>query len=153
MQITRDAASLNRGETTSNTCSPATRQKRDGGDVPFPQALFQDPFPPSFLDTKSKQACSTLLNLVLEVLTGNEVWDLIIISLLVALLHVLVALSELAEGSEGVGAELVEDARDELSELLVLTISIDGKGVGGNGSVHCLLLSAMLHAAYILMQI
>lgn len=78
-----------------------------------------------------------LLDLALEVLAGNEIGDVILLSVLLVLLHVLVALSELAEGSKGVGAELVKDAGDELSELLVLTVTVDGEGVGGDSGVDC----------------
>jgi hypothetical protein len=52
------------------------------------------------------------------------------------LLHVLVALGELAQGSEGVGAELVQDVGDELGELLLLTVAVQGKSVGGDGTVN-----------------
>ena len=76
-----------------------------------------------------------LLDLVLEVLTGNEVGDVVIIGLLLALLHVLVALSQLAERGKRVRAELVQDAGDELGKLLVLAVAIDGEGVGGDGGV------------------
>lgn len=76
-----------------------------------------------------------LLDLALKVLSLDEVGDVVLIAVLLALLHVLVALGELAEGGKGVGAELVEDARDELGELLVLTVAVDGEGVGGNGGV------------------
>ncbi|RBQ90199.1 hypothetical protein VDGD_20520 [Verticillium dahliae] len=78
-----------------------------------------------------------LLDLALKVLSLDEVGDVVLIAVLLALLHVLVALGELAEGGKGVGAELVEDARDELGELLVLTVAVDGEGVGGNGGVDC----------------
>lgn len=76
-----------------------------------------------------------LLNLVLEVLAGHEVGDIIIISLLLALLHVLVALGQLAERSKRVGAELVQDAGHELRKLLVLAVAVDGKGVGRDSGV------------------
>lgn len=83
---------------------------------------------------------SYLFNLVLEVLALNKVGDIILlVVLLIALLllHVLVALSELAQGSEGVGAELVEDVGDELSELLLLAVAVEGEGVGGDSAVDC----------------
>jgi len=76
-----------------------------------------------------------LLDLVLEVLASDEVGDLVIIGLLLALLHVLVALGELAERGKRVGAKLVQDAGDELGELLVLAVAVDGKGVGGDRGV------------------
>jgi hypothetical protein len=76
-----------------------------------------------------------LFNLVLKVLSCNQIRDVIVIIvafLLVALrlLHGLVALSQLSKRGEGVGAELVEDAGDEFSELFVFASSVDGKGVG-----------------------
>jgi hypothetical protein len=42
----------------------------------------------------------------------------------------LVALGEFSERGKGVGAELVEDTRDEFGEFLVLAVSVDGEGVG-----------------------
>lgn len=81
------------------------------------------------------------VGLALEVLTLDKVGNVIIVLLLVltldTLLHALVALGELAEGSERVGAELVENAGDELGQLLVLTVTVDGEGVGGDGGVDC----------------
>lgn len=74
------------------------------------------------------------LGLALEVLTLDKVGDLVVV-LTLLLLEVLVALSELAEGGQRVGAELVEDARDKLSKLLVLTVAVDGEGVGGDSGV------------------
>ena len=78
-----------------------------------------------------------LLDLVLEVLAGDEVGDLVVIRLLLALLHVLVALSQLTERGKRIRPELVQDAGDELGELLVLAVAVDGKGVGGNRGVNC----------------
>ena len=69
---------------------------------------------------------SFLLNIALEVLTLNQIGDIILLVVLLALttglvlLHVLVALGELAERGQGVGAELVQDTGDELGELLVV---------------------------------
>lgn len=83
------------------------------------------------------------LGLALEVLTRNKVRDVVIVLILLLLtltlllLHALVALGELAEGGQRVGTELVEDAGDELGELLVLTVAVDGEGVGGDGGVDC----------------
>lgn len=80
------------------------------------------------------------LGLALEVLAGDQLGDVVIIGLLalLALLHALVALGQLAQRGQGVGAELVQDAGDELGQLLVLAVAVDGKGVGGDGSVDCL---------------
>jgi len=52
-------------------------------------------------------------------------------------LHVLVALGQLAERGERVGTQLVEDAGDELGELLVLAVSVEGEGVGWDRGVDC----------------
>ena len=83
-----------------------------------------------------------LLNvgLCLEVLSRDEFWDVVLIviilvvlafrALTLLLLHALVALGQLAQGGQGVGTELVEDARDELGQFLVFTVSVDGEGVG-----------------------
>lgn len=79
--------------------------------------------------------------LALEVLALDQLRYLVIIVVLLlalgALLHALVALGKLAEGSERVGAELVEDTGDKLGELLVLTVAVEGEGVGGDGGVNC----------------
>ena len=75
--------------------------------------------------------------------------ELVVLALLV-LGHGLVALGELAEGSEGVGAELVEDAGDKLSELLVLGLAVDGKGVGGDRGVDCVALAFLPEAIRLL---
>ena len=77
---------------------------------------------------------SPLLDLRLEVLTLDEVGNVLIVLIL---LLKLVALRELAERGERVGAELVQDAGDELRKLLVLTVAVDGEGVGLDGSVNC----------------
>jgi hypothetical protein len=82
-----------------------------------------------------------LLDLLLEVLAGDQFGDVIVLLLtalgsLGVLLHVLVALGEFPERGEGVGAQLVQDAGDELGQLLVLTGSVDGEGVGGDGGVN-----------------
>lgn len=80
----------------------------------------------------------TLLDLALKVLALNQVGDIVVIlALLTSLLHVLVALGQLSEGGQGVGAELVKDAGDELGELLILTVAVDGESVGWDGGVDC----------------
>lgn len=76
-----------------------------------------------------------LLDLALEILALNEVGDLVVVLTLLGLLHILVALGELAEGSERVWAQLVQDAGDKLSELLVLSITVDSEGIGGDSGV------------------
>lgn len=75
-----------------------------------------------------------LLDLRLEVLALNEVGDVLVV--LVLLLE-LVALGKFTERGERVGAELVEDAGDELGELLVLAVAVDGEGVGLDSGVDC----------------
>lgn len=50
-------------------------------------------------------------------------------------MHALVALSQLTERGKRVRAQLVQDARDEVRELLVDAVAVDGKGVGGDGGV------------------
>lgn len=79
--------------------------------------------------------------LALEVFTLNKVRYLIIVVVFLvlafaALLEALVALGQLAEGSERIGAELVEDTGNELGELLVLAGAVDGESVGWNRSVN-----------------
>ena len=82
-----------------------------------------------------------LLNLALEGLACNQIWDIVIVLLLVLtlllLLHGLVALGELAERCKGVWAKLVKDTWDKLGELLVLTVTVDGEGVGWDSGVDC----------------
>lgn len=101
------------------------------------------------LEASNIEAISNLLDVVLalEVLALDELGDLIIILVLLlaltALLKALVALGKLAEGSERVGTELVEDAGDELGELLVLTVAVDGEGVGRHSGVNCAVLVAV----------
>lgn len=80
------------------------------------------------------------LGLALEVLAGDELRDVVVIGLLalLALLHALVALGQLAQRGKGVWAKLVQDAGDELGQLLVLAITIDGESVCGDSGVNCL---------------
>lgn len=88
---------------------------------------------------------SFLLNIALEVLTLNQIGDIILLVVLLALttglvlLHVLVALGELAERSEAVGAKLVQDTGDKLGEFLLLAVTVEGEGVGGDGGVDFIL--------------
>lgn len=76
-----------------------------------------------------------LLDLALEVLAGYQVGNIVVVGILSLLRHVLVALGQLPERGQGVGTQLVEDSRDELRQLLVLTVAVDGEGVGRNGGV------------------
>lgn len=88
------------------------------------------------------------LGLRLEVIAGNEIGDVIVIIVLIVvvllvtiltllLLHALVALGKLAQRCERVGAELVKDAGNELCQLLVLAVTVDGEGVRWYRSVYC----------------
>jgi hypothetical protein len=95
----------------------------------------------------SYRVCNFLLDLGLrlEVVASDEVWNVVVVVVVILvvviillgavltllLLHALVALGEFAQRCERVGTELVEDAGDELCQLLVLTVSVDGEGVGG----------------------
>lgn len=89
----------------------------------------------------ASELCLLDVVLALEVLALDQLRYLVIVVVLLlalgALLHALVALGQLAERGERVGAELVEDARDELGELLVLTVAVEGEGVGGDRGVNC----------------
>ncbi len=85
----------------------------------------------------SRSGALPLLDLVLKGLTLDEVGDLIVIRLLLALLEALVALGKLAQRGKRVGSQLVQDTGDELRQLLVLTVAVDGEGVRGNRSVDC----------------
>ena len=83
---------------------------------------------------------AALLDLALKVLTLHQIGDIILVVVLLlalGLLHVLVGLGQLAEGGEGVRAQLVEDAGDELGEFLLLAVAVEGEGVGGDGGVDC----------------
>lgn len=91
------------------------------------------------LITRLERRSCALLDLALKVLSVDEVRDVILILALalglLTALHVLVRLGQLPQGGERVGPELVEDARDELCQLLVLTAAIDGKRVCRDGGV------------------
>lgn len=87
-----------------------------------------------------------LLGSLIKVL--DQLRDIFLISLLVLTLlsgvksgvscsQSLVRLGELSERGKRVGAELVEDTGDELGEFLVLTVTVDGEGVGGESGVDC----------------
>ena len=84
----------------------------------------------------------SLFDLTLKVLPRDQIWDVIIIIVLLVitalcLLHRLVALGKFSERGKGVGAELVEDTGDEFSKFLVLTVTIDSKGVSWDSGVDC----------------
>lgn len=117
--------------------TPPSIQKQNGP-APLPKSPRRRFWP---LCRDVRKPCLTrclLLDLVLEAVAGHQVGDVVLISLpLLALLHVLVALGKLAERRERVGAELVEDTGDELRELLVLTVAVDGECVCRDGGVDC----------------
>lgn len=81
------------------------------------------------------------INLGLECLALDQLGNILIIFIAVLLtltfllLHVLVALGEFAEGGEGVGAELVQDAGYEFGEFFLFTVAVDGEGVAGDGGL------------------
>lgn len=79
------------------------------------------------------------LGLALEVLAGDQFGNVVVISLLalLVLLHALVALGQLAQGGQGVRAELVQNTGDELGQLLVLAVAVNGESVCGDGGVDC----------------
>lgn len=87
---------------------------------------------------------SSLLDIALEVLALDQIRDIILLIVLLALstalalLHVLVALGKLAQRRETVGAQLVQDTGDQLGEFLLLTVTVQSEGVGGDGGVHFL---------------
>lgn len=88
-----------------------------------------------------------LLHFALEILPRDQVGDIVVVVIALAvlaagtaallLLQALVALGKFPEGGEAVGAELVEDARDEFGEFFVFAVAVDGEGVGGDGCVDC----------------
>lgn len=86
---------------------------------------------------------SSLLDIALEVLALDQIRDIILLVVLLALntglvlLHVLVALGKLAQRRKTVGAQLVQDTGDQLGEFLLLAVTVQGEGVGGDGGVHC----------------
>lgn len=87
----------------------------------------------------------SLLNLALEVLALDQVRDVVLVFLALflalgglLLLQVLVALGQLAQRRQAVRAQLVQDARDELGQLLLLAVAVDSEGVGGDGGVDCI---------------
>ena len=80
---------------------------------------------------------------VLEVLTLDKVGDVVVVRVVLLvvvtrlLLEALVALGELSERRQRVGAELVQDTRNELGQFLVLTVPVDGESVRGERSMDC----------------
>ena len=75
------------------------------------------------------------LALTLKVLALDQIRYLIVIIVLLALLalaallQALVALGQLPQAGERVRAQLVQEARDQLGELLVLAVAVDCEGV------------------------
>lgn len=87
---------------------------------------------PSFAWRRSPDTSGALLDLALKVLSSHKIGDIVIVCLLLALLHVLITLSQAAERGQRVRSELVQNSGDELSELLILTITIDRERVRGD---------------------
>lgn len=89
------------------------------------------------------------ISLALKVLALDEIGDVVLVLVVVSLgaldalaalwLQRLVRFGELAERGQRVRAELVQDAWDELREVLVLAVAVDCKGVAGDGGVDCVL--------------
>ena len=116
----------------------------------FPSAAHTSPLLVGLVLAQLARSCvmkARLLDvaLALEVLALDQIRYLVVIVIaallavlaLAALLQALVALGQLPQAGERVGAELVEDAGDELRQLLVLAVAVDGEGVGGDGCVDC----------------
>lgn len=83
-----------------------------------------------------------LLDVLLEVLALNQIRDIVLIIVLLvlpafALLHLLIAFGELAQRRKAVGAELVENAGNELGQLLLLAVTVEGERVGRDRGVDC----------------
>jgi hypothetical protein len=83
-----------------------------------------------------------LFNSSLEVLPLDQVRNVVLIVLILLViastllfLHTLVALGKLAQRSQAVGTQLVQDTGDKLGEFLVLAVTVNGEGVGRDGSV------------------
>jgi hypothetical protein len=97
----------------------------------------------SVIGSSSKHGA--LLDLAVKVLACHKFRDVVIIriTILIVLGHVLVALSKLAQGSERVRAQLVEDARDQFCELFVLASPIDGEGVWGHSGMDWTIISVL----------
>lgn len=96
-------------------------------------------------------SCKDLLDITslsLEVLSFHQVGDVIIVIVIILLLRALtaltllllqrlVALGQPTERGERVRSELVQDTRDELRQLFLLAIAVDGERVGGDRGVDC----------------
>lgn len=82
-------------------------------------------------------------NFALEVLALDQVRDvLVILPFLLplaffTLLHGLIALGQFAERGQRVGAQLVEDTRDEFGEFLLFAVAVNGEGVARDGGLDC----------------
>lgn len=101
-------------------------------------------FAPHHPYTVSRRLLDLARLATLKVLPGDQVGYVVVVLcvgralLALLLLHRLVALGELAQRGQRVRAKLVEDARDELRQLLVLAVAVQGKGVCGDGGVDCM---------------
>jgi hypothetical protein len=84
-----------------------------------------------------------LFDFIFKVLSLDQLGNIIIIFVVLlvfttfCLLHRLVALSKFSEGGEGVWTKLVKNTGNELRELLVFAVSVDGESVRWDGGVNC----------------
>jgi hypothetical protein len=128
------------------SCAHPRRDAKEEDPLDHPRSVQGEA---SKLPRRRSNLLDVVLALALEVLALDELGDLIIVFVvlllaLTALLEALVALGKLAEGGKRVGAELVKDAGDELGELLVLTVAVDGEGVRRHSGVDCTVLAGVL---------
>jgi len=94
---------------------------------------LEDVPPTSFL-----QIWQSLFDFPLKILALDQIRDLVIVVLTFfllpafLLLHALVALRQPPQTGQAVWPELVQDARDQLGEVLVLAVAVDGECVAGD---------------------
>ena len=92
--------------------------------------------------------CIRSFDLTLEALPRHQIRDIIVIVIIaillvpartcrgaLLLLHALIALGEFPQARETVGTQLVENTGDELRQLFVFAVAVDGEGVGGDSGV------------------
>lgn len=87
----------------------------------------------------------SLAGLALEIGTLDKIWDIVIVGvttllpalLTLLLLEALEALGKFPQLGKGFRTQLIENARDKLSQLLILAVTIDSKSVRRNGGVNC----------------
>ena len=96
---------------------------------PFPSLSTHKPFWSCFLRGRSAVFLS------LEGFASHKVGNVVIVAVTFnafGLLHALVALRQLAERRERVGAKLVQDTWYELGEFLIFAIAVYSEGIGLN---------------------